>query len=63
MRLHKSSKNDYICNIIARIMEKKEQRLSISDWIDEKVMRGYYTFTIEEVKRNFPQFSDAYTRT
>ena len=41
----------------------KQQDYSISDWIDEKVMRGYYTFTIEDVKKNFPQFGDAYVRT
>ena len=41
----------------------KRQDYSLSDWIDEKVMRGYYTFTIEDVKSNFPQFSDAYVRT
>ncbi len=36
---------------------------SLSDWIDEKVIRGYYTFTIEDVKNNFPQFSGAYIST
>lgn len=36
----------------------KEQ--SLSDWIEEKEMRGYYTFTIEEVQKNFPQFGNAY---
>lgn len=41
----------------------KQQEKSLSDWIDEKVMRGYYTFTLEEVKKNFPQFSNAYIRT
>lgn len=41
----------------------KQQDYSISDWIEEKVMRGYYTFTIEDVKKNFPQFGDAYVRT
>lgn len=41
----------------------KQQEQSLSDWIDEKVIRGYYTFTIEEVKNNFPQFGDAYIRT
>ena len=41
----------------------KQQDYSLSDWIDEKVIRGYYTFTIEDVKNNFPQFSDAYIRT
>ena len=41
----------------------KQQDYSISDWVDEKVMRGYYTFTIEDVKKNFPQFGDAYVRT
>ena len=41
----------------------KQQDYSLSDWIDEKVKRGYYTFTMEDVKSNFPQFSDAYIRT
>mgnify|MGYP003301964690 FL=1 len=41
----------------------KQQDYSLSVWIDEKVIRGYYTFTIEDVKNNFPQFSDAYIRT
>ncbi len=41
----------------------RRQEYSLSDWIDEKVIRGYYTFTIEDVKNNFPQFSDAYIRT
>ncbi len=39
----------------------KEQ--SLSNWIEEKEMRGYYTFTIEEVQKNFPQFSNAYIST
>ena len=39
----------------------KEQ--SLSDWIEEKEMRGYYTFTIEEVQKNFPQFGNAYIST
>ena len=39
------------------------QEYSISDWIDEKVIRGYYTFTIEDVKTNFPQLTDAYIST
>lgn len=41
----------------------KQQNYSLSDWIDEKVIRGYYTFTIEDVKKNFPQFGNAYIRT
>lgn len=41
----------------------KQQKYSLSDWIGERVMRGYYTFTIEDVKTNFPQFSDAYIST
>lgn len=41
----------------------RQQDYSLSDWIDERVIRGYYTFTIEDVKKNFPQFSDAYIRT
>lgn len=41
----------------------KQQDYSLSDWIDKKVMRGFYTFTIEDVKNNFPHFSDAYIRT
>lgn len=48
---------------IQKHMEKKKQSLSISDWVDEKVIRGYYTFTTEEVKKSFPQFSDTYTST
>ncbi len=39
----------------------KEQ--SLSNWIEEKEMRGYYTFTIEEVQKNFSQFSNAYIST
>lgn len=41
----------------------KQQEQSLSDWIDEKIIRGYYTFTIKEVKKNFPQFGNAYIRT
>lgn len=41
----------------------KQREPSLSDWIDEKVIRGYYTFTIEEVKKSFPQFSNAYIGT
>ena len=59
IELHLSSENDYLCNYIAEHM--KEQ--SLSDWIEEKEMRGYYTFTIEEVQKNFPQFGNAYIST
>lgn len=59
IQLHLSSENDYLCNYIAEYM--KEQ--SLSDWIEEKEMRGYYTFTIEEVQKNFPQFGNAYIST
>ena len=41
----------------------KQQEQSISDWINEKVLRGYYTFTIEDIQNNFPQFSKAYIST
>lgn len=41
----------------------KQQEHSLSGWIDEKVMRGYYTFTIEDVQKNFPQFGNAYIST
>lgn len=41
----------------------KQKGYSLSDWIDKKIIRGYYTFTIEDIKNNFPQFSDAYIRT
>ena len=41
----------------------KQKDYSLSDWTDEKIIRGYYTFTIEDVKKNFPQYSDAYVRT
>lgn len=40
-----------------------KQDFKISNWIDEKEMRGYYTFTIEDVKKNFSQFSNAYIGT
>lgn len=41
----------------------KYQGQSLAEWVDEKVMRGYYTFTIGDVKENFPQFDCAYIRT
>ncbi|HOG41983.1 MAG TPA: type IV toxin-antitoxin system AbiEi family antitoxin [Bacteroidales bacterium] len=41
----------------------KQQEQSISDWINEKLLRGYYTFTIEDIQNNFPQFSKAYIST
>lgn len=41
----------------------KQSEHSLSQWIDERVMRGYYTFTIGDIKNNFPQYSDAYIRT
>ena len=30
-------------------IDMEKQAHSLSDWIDEKVMRGYYTFTIEDM--------------
>ena len=41
----------------------KQKDYSLSDWIYEKVKRGYYTFTIGDVKKSFPKFGDAYIRT
>lgn len=41
----------------------KKEDYSLSDWIDEKVIRGFYTFTIEDIRSDFPQFSDTYIRT
>lgn len=41
----------------------KQQERSISDWINEKVMRGYYTFTMEEVQKEFTTFSNTYIST
>lgn len=58
-RLHKSSKNDYICNRNADIM--KEQ--SLYDWVQDKELRGYYTFSVEDVQKDFPHFSRAYIST
>ena len=51
--------------IFASILQKnmKRQDCSLSDWIDEKVIRGYYTFTINEVKNRFPKFSESYIST
>ena len=42
-------------------MGQKEQ--SLTDWIDGKAMRGYYTFTIGDVQKNFPRFGNAYIST
>lgn len=49
IELHLSSENDYLCNYIAEHM--KEQ--SLSDWIEEKEMRGYYTSLLRKFKRIF----------
>ena len=43
------------------IMEK--QIKTLSDWIEYKEIRGYYTFTKEDIERQFPAASKVYIKT
>lgn len=36
---------------------------SLSDWIESREMRGYYTFTKEEIEEQFPSASKVYVKT
>ncbi|MCM1107985.1 MAG: type IV toxin-antitoxin system AbiEi family antitoxin [Clostridium sp.] len=35
---------------------------SLSDWTESRILRGYYTFTRADVRKQFPDMSDAYLR-
>lgn len=36
---------------------------SISKWVEHRLIRGYYTFTLEDVKKEYTSFSDSYIKT
>lgn len=41
----------------------KQPEPSLSDWIEEKAKRGYYTFSVKDIRAAFPKFGNAYIRT
>ncbi|MDY3141764.1 MAG: type IV toxin-antitoxin system AbiEi family antitoxin [Parabacteroides sp.] len=41
----------------------KENIGSLSDWIESRELRGYYTFTKDEIEKQFPSASKVYIKT
>lgn len=35
---------------------------SLSDWVNSRILRGYYTFSKEDVRKRFPDMADDYLR-
>lgn len=62
MVLQKQSENDYLCRIIAMQLMKKNIE-NLSEWLKNREMRGYYTFTKEDIEKQFPSLGKEYMRT
>lgn len=41
----------------------KKETENLSEWIESREMRGYYTFTKEEIEKRFPSLSKDYMKT
>ena len=41
----------------------KKQIETLSDWIEYREVRGYYTFTKEDIEKQFPSASKVYIKT
>lgn len=57
--VRKLSKKDYLCEIIA-VFNMSYEAGRISDWVDNRILRGYYTFAKEDVRMQLPGMSDDY---
>ena len=57
-----SSKNDYLCRRIGNSIDM-DKEISIAEWIEHRKFRGFYTFSLDEVKNHFSSFTPTYIAT